>query len=481
MTEEAKKPEANRYRKFGMRDKIAYAAGDFACTSSFALAGTFFTLFYTQYMGISTVTFAALLIVLKVWDAINDPIVGGMIDSSRKNYKNGKFKAYILRGSIGLLLGSALCFLPFQNASYAVKIVLCLVGYIVWDAAYTMANVPYGSMLSVISSDPGDRAQLSVWRQMGAILAGLPVTVILPVILYDENNELLGSRLFVVALILGVLGFLAFQFLLRNTVQRIPTPLPDENAPKFNYINSVKNFARNRAAMGATLVPVSMYLGSYGGATAMAVMFQSYFQNVAISGIVSFMSLLPIFIFMPFIRKIVQRWGKKESAAFGSLFSILACLLMIVIPIPPNGTGIAIFMGCMLLNGLGIGIAQCVGNAMMADAIDYNEWKNGVREEGTTYALHSFFRKLAQGIGPSIGLLLMVALGYNETLGAAQPFEVALNMRYLVAAVHFFSAILMWVGLRFIYNLDIKTTSEMELALGRGKDAASIKFDIETV
>ena len=98
---------------------------------------------------------------------------------------------------------------------------------------------------------------------------------------------------------------------------------------------------------------------------------------------------------------------------------------------------------------------------MMGDAIDYNEWKFGVREEGTVYSLHSFFRKLAQGIGPSVVLVIMVALGYVGTLGADQSAQTALNMRYLVAALYLFSALMQLVGNAFIYNLDKKTTAKM--------------------
>ena len=153
---------------------------------------------------------------------------------------------------------------------------------------------------------------------------------------------------------------------------------------------------------------VAMYVGTYGAATATTVMFQSYFQNTSVSGLLSLMSYLPMFLFMPFIRRITLRWGKKEASQFGCLFSILATVLMLVLPIGPNASGMAMFFACSALSGFGMGIYMCVSNAMMADAIDYNEWKNGTREEGTTYALHSFFRKLAQGVGPSIGLVLMV-------------------------------------------------------------------------
>lgn len=455
------------YRKFGMLDKVSYAAGDFGCNMSFALAGTYFTLFWTQYMKLDSILFAGMLVVLKVWDAINDPLIGTYMDASRKQYKLGKFKHFIRVGSFGLAIAACLCFLPVPNASEIVKIILCMLGYVAWDAMYTIVNVPYGSMLSVITAEPGERAQLGAWRTLGSLLASLPMGIILPIVLYDENENILGERLFVTALILGVVGLAAFQFMIRTSVERVEVAPRTEDAPKFNFVVSMKDFFKNRAAMGATVQPVAMFLGTYGAATASTVMFQAYFENTAISGLMTIITMLPMLFFIPFTKKLTEKYGKKEASAFGLIFSIIACALLCVVPIPANGTGVAIYMLLQLLNGLGMGVAMCMGNAMMADAIDYNEWKTGKREEGITYSLHSFFRKVAQGIGPSIGLVLMVMLGYDEQLGSAQPFEVALNMRYLVAALYLVSAILMYVGIKYVYNLDKKTLEQMNKELGR--------------
>jgi GPH family glycoside/pentoside/hexuronide:cation symporter len=102
---------------------------------------------------------------------------------------------------------------------------------------------------------------------------------------------------------------------------------------------------------------------------------------------------------------------------------------------------------------------------MMGDAIDYNEWKFGVREEGTVYSLHSFFRKLAQGMGPSLALVIMVALGYSEVNAGNQLFSVALNMRYLVAGLYLLSALMQFIGLGLIFNLDKKTLEKMNAEL----------------
>ena len=131
----AKQPQLDKtgFRKFGMLDKISYAAGDFGCNMSFALAGTYFTLFWTQYMKIDSLVFAALLIVLKVWDAINDPLIGSLMDSSTKQYKLGKFKHFISIGSVGLMIAAALCFLPIQGAPMIAKYIVCMLGYVAWD------------------------------------------------------------------------------------------------------------------------------------------------------------------------------------------------------------------------------------------------------------------------------------------------------------------------------------------------------------
>ena len=115
---------------------------------------------------------------------------------------------------------------------------------------------------------------------------------------------------------------------------------------------------------------------------------------------------------------------------------------------------------------------------MMGDAIDYNEWKNDSREEGTVYALHSFFRKLAQGAGPSLALVIMVALGYVEADKGNQAFEVALNMRYLVAALYLVSAILQFIGLALIYNLDKKTLERMESELRERREEAAENAEV---
>ena len=466
----AKKPvtlDAKGYPKFGMRDSLAYAAGDFGCNMSFALKGTM-AIFWTQFMRMPSMLYAGLLLLVQIWDAINDPLIGSIIDNDKRTkYKRGKFLAYIWLGSIGLLVAGALCFVPWvKDATNLIKSIVFVAGYILWDAFYTIANVPYGSLLSLISAEPADRASLSAWRSVGSMVGNMVPMVILPMLIYDANDNILGERVFFVALLMGVLGFISFQYMIRNTTIRVDENVKcGEEQEKFNVFKAMGNFMKNRPAVGATLAAMGMFVGMQGATTAVTVMFQSYFKNVQLSGIVSMFAMIPIVAFTPMARKMVVKYGKKELSVVGSICSVVACVIMLIAPITPDGKGILLYIVCQLINSLGMGIYSTVSWSMMGDAIDYNEWKNGSREEGTVYSLHSFFRKLAQGMGPSLALVVMAALGYSEVNGGNQLFAVALNMRYLVAGLYLLSAVMQFVGLGLVYNLDKKTLEKMNAEL----------------
>lgn len=493
--------DANGYRKFGMLDKIAYAAGDFGCNMSFALKGTVQT-FWLVYMMMETGLLSALLLLVQVWDAINDPLIGSMIDNDKRKYKMGKFKMYIFVGACGLLVAGAAVFLPFPNANVVVKAILFVLGYIVWDACYTVANVPYGSMLSLITEDSGERAQLSTWRSIGSMFGNIIPTIILPMLIwqkvtYDGTGDyhtnpltgeaykigdpvldpltgeqfetLLGERVFWAALIMGVLGFVAFMFMIKSITVRVDenSVKTNEGGEKFNIVKAFGKFMKNRPAVGATIAAMGMFLGMQSATTANTIMFATYFNKASMSGVVQMIGFLPMVLFLPFIKKLVNKFGKKEASVAGTLLSVIGGLIMMIFPTIENrDTALIVYLAGLVAFGIGMGVYTCVSWAMMADAIDYNEWKFNTREEGTVYSLHSFFRKLAQGVGPSVVLLIMGVLGYDSELGTiGQSFETSHNMCWLVAGLYLFSAVVQFIGIAVVYNLDKKTLAVMNAEL----------------
>ena len=497
MSKKEKKLDSNGCRKFGMLDKVAYAAGDFGCNMSFALKGTVQT-FWLVYMMMETGLLSVLLLIVQAWDALNDPLIGSIIDNDKRKYKMGKFKTYIFIGACGLLVAGAAVFLPFPNASVVVKAVLFILGYIVWDACYTIANVPYGSMLSLITEDTGERAQLSTWRSIGSMFGNIFPMIILPMLIWEkvtydgtgsyhtnpvtgeayklgdpvldpltgkQFETLLGERVFWAALIMGVLGFVAFMFMIKKITIRVDenSVKTNENGEKFNIIKAFGNFMKNRPAVGATVAAMGMFLGMQSATTANTIMFATYFNKASMSGVVQMIGFLPMVLFLPFIKKLVNKYGKKEASVAGTLLSVVGGIIMMIFPTVENrDTSLIVYLAGLVAFGIGMGVYTCVSWAMMADAIEYNEWKFGTREEGTVYSLHSFFRKLAQGIGPSIVLAIMGVLGYQSELGTiGQSFETSHNMCWLVAGLYLFSAVVQFIGVAVIYNLDKKTLDKM--------------------
>ena len=516
--------DASGRRKFGMRDKLAYAAGDLGCNMSFSLKSTVQT-FWLVFMMLETGLLSILLLLVQFWDAVNDPLIGTLIDNDNRKYKMGKFKTYIFIGACGLLVGGAAVFLPFPKAPLVLKAILFVVGYIVWDAFYTIANVPYGSMLSVVTEDVGERAQLSTWRSIGSMIGNMLPMVILPMLIWkkvtyngntdfldsieipEESKELfapenfhanpetgvpykagdevlspltgkpleilLGNRVFFAALIMGIIGFLAFMFMLKMITVRVDesTVKTTEKAEKMNIFKSFGKFMRNRPAVGATLAAMGMFLGMNAAATANTIMFATYFNMASMSGVVQLIGFLPMFLFMPFITKIVEKYGKKEASVVGTVGSVIGAFIMMIFPTISNvNAALIVYLLGLVVFGIGMGVYTCVSWAMMGDAIDYNEWKFGTREEGTVYSLHSFFRKLAQGVGPSVVLVFMGVLGYESKYGTiGQSATTAHNMCWLVAGLYLFSAVRQFIGLAVSYNLDKKTLNQMNEELAARK------------
>ena len=539
----AKKPVAldeKGYRKFGIRDKLAYAAGDLGCNMSFGLKGTVQT-FWLVYMMMETGLFSILLLLVQIWDAINDPIIGSMIDNDKRKYKMGKYKQYIFIGALGLLVGGAAVFLPFPNANTVLKAVLFILGYVVWDAAYTMANVPYGTMLNLVSENNEERASLSVFRSIGGAVGGMLPGIILPMLIWekvtypesgaeglwdklakylagtnikledlthvpnipniffdDAKNDIAGQiyevgdkvfspltgsqfeilhgeKVFWAALIMGIIGFVFFMLMIKNiTIRGDEYAQLNKEGEKVSFFKSFGTFMKNRPAVGCTLAAMGMFLGMQSATTATTIMFATHFGQASMSGLVQMVGFLPMFIFMPFATKLVKKYGKKEVASIGSIAGLVGGAILCCFPLCPKDIQLIVYMVGLIFFGLGMGFYNCVSWAMMGDAIDYQEWKFGKREESVVYALHSFFRKLAQGVGPSAVIAIMGTplIGYVSSLGTiGQSAETAGRLCWLVAGLYMFSAVCQFVGVALIYNIDRKTLAQMtaDLAERRAK------------
>lgn len=453
-------------RPFGIRDKIGYALGDLGCNLSFSLISAFMLDFYTQYIGIPGAIWSVIIIVTKVWDGVNDPIMGGIMDSVRIGRSGSKFKPWMSIAAIGLTVTGALVFLPVPNAALWLKVTLCIVTYLLWDICYTLMNVPYGSLSAAITADPLERTSLSTWRSIGAAIGG-GISMLLPLLLYDDNENLNGDILIWVALAMGAVALVVYILCIKMTTERVV--VPPERREKINYLKTLKGFITNRPLLALCLASFASIVFFLSSTQTAKWLFQIHFHNTDMISVATIISYLPMVFFIPFTSKLVAKFGKKYSVGMPFALSIVAAVVMLCIPIPGNQTGMIIYIVGLMLIQTGGGMFNLITWAMVNDCIDYQQLKTGMREEGSVYAMYSLFRKIAQGVSLSLPLLCMQAVGYNpqaDPIGNQDP-GVPEAMVKMSIGLMLIGAVIMFVSFMLIYNLGKKEVADMQAKLNK--------------
>lgn len=438
-------------RPFGMRDKIGYGLGDFGCNMSFAFINNYLMLFYVTCMGIKPKHFAIIILLAKIFDAINDPIIGGICDSAKPS-KDGKFKPWIKWASLPLLISSILLFIYAPSAPYGVKIAMCLGLYCVWSVSYTSVNVPYGSMQSVITNVPSERNSLSTFRSVGAMFAQIPVMIVLPLLVYDANDNPRGNIFFIIVAVMGIIGFIAFIFTRKMTTERIEPVVKDDNQ-KFNYFKTLGSFFKNKPMLGVTISSVSYLALMMTVTSSMQYIFMCYFKNTKLISIATIIAGLPTVLGIVAVKPLSKKFTKKQLCTYPFLISAIA-------------SGIATFVRFenpyiwIVLVGIamfGSAFYLVLTWALVADCIDYQEAKTGRREEGSIYATYSLFRKIAQGLGASLISVALGLTGYDSSLGALEQAAGVPEKIYLMTGLlPFIGSIICLLSMHFLYKLDDK-------------------------
>lgn len=446
--------EQKKLKPFGMQDKIGYAFGDFGCNMSFAFINNYLMLFYVTCMGIKAEHYAVIILLAKIFDAINDPIIGGLCDATKPG-KNGKFKPWIKWASMPLLAASILMFIYIPSAPYGLKIAMCLGLYCIWSIAYTSVNVPYGSMQSVITTKSDERSALSTWRSVGAMFAQVPVMVLLPMIVYDKNDNPRGNVFVYIVAVMGIIGFVSFILLRKMTTERVEPTVNSEQ--KFNYFKTLISFFKNRHMLGVTISTVSYLALMMTVTSSMQYVFMCYFQNTKLISLATIIAGCPVALGIVITKPLLKKFSKKQLCTYPFLISAIASGIATFVKFSNPYVwivfiGIAMFGSCFYLTLMW---------ALVADCIDFQETQTGRREEGSIYATYSLFRKIAQGIGSAVIALALGLTGYNEKLDALnQVAGVPDKIYFMTGCLPFIGSLICLISMHFLYKLDDKKTEE---------------------
>ena len=441
--------------------------GDMGCNFSFQLVSTFMQLFYLQYIGIESGHYATIILISKAFDAVNDIVIGNLVDT-KKIGKKSKYMPWIILGAITLVIFNVMLFAPVKNFPYAGKYAWCLVSYCLWSIAYTMVNVPYGSLHSVITDDPQQRVTLSTFRSIGAALPAIIVMVALPGIVYskqtnsagEEIDVLKGETLLPVALVMSVVAF----FVLWGTTKLVKERVHREGTEKVTgfkaIISSAKSYFTNRAMVGATIATVAS-VGLINSTMSLNNMvFQYFFNDASKTGIAMIGSYAPMIIVMVLIGKLTKKFGKKNVLVTAMLIGAISGVVSLFAPITPDSKGMIVYIICLMGLNVGNAVFQISVWAIVADCIEVSARKTGKSEEGSLYALYSFFRKLAQGIGQAVVSWGLVAINFKEGDNAIQEAGFGDKVKMLYIVLLMVASVISFLAMKFIYNIGKKEEEE---------------------
>ena len=453
-------------RKFGTRDKFGYLFGDFGNDFFFMLVLAFLMVFYTDVMHLNPAAVGGLFVIARLWDAFADIAWGRFIDT-RKTGKNGKFRPWILRMSFPLVITGVLMFVYIPGMSDGFYLAYAYVTYIVWGTLYSTVNIPYGSMASVMTSDPVERTALSSWRTVGSQLAGLVINVVGPIILFVDNKAV-PSRFFMAALIFGLLAIACYIACYRLTTERIV--VDETEKPKAQKGATMKGLVKNKPLIwflpGSLIFMINlMLIGAVN-----VYLFKDYFGSAKALSIVGLIQAGAVFVMAPFIQKLVKKFGKKEVASIGILVAGIVYLILYLLP----NLSATQFIGLLAIALLGYGAFNLVIWAFVTDIIDYHEYLTGLREDGTIYAIYSMARKIGQAVAGGVGATAIAAVGYNSTL-EVQTAETLSGIHMIGTLVPALIFLAVFIIITFLYPLNKKRTNKLaaDLAENRSKNTAS--------
>ncbi len=441
---------------FGIKDKVGYLLGDFGNDFTFILSSSFLLKFYTDVMGISAFIVGIAMMSARFIDAFTDVAMGRICDGGRVT-KNGKFKPWILRMAAPVAIASFLIYQSsFATYSMGFKIFWLFFTYILWGSIfYTSINIPYGSMASAISREPGDRQSLSTFRSMGSTLAGVIIGVGVPLFTYDTvggQTVLSGSKFTLIAGIFSILAIISYILCYVLVTERVAPRMSHKE--RHGVGEMIKSAFKNRALIAIIIASVLMLSAQLTLQSMSNYVFPNYYNNARAQSLSTLAMMVGMLFAAAFAKPLAKKFGKAEISTASNLVAAGVSLLLFFIR-PQN---VFVYIGINLIAWLGLGIFTMVSWALITDVIDYSEIKNGVREDGTIYALYSFARKLGQALAAGISGGLLTLIGYNkDTAFDTEVLDGIFNISTLVPAAGFLAlSLVLW----FFYPLHKRQVEE---------------------
>ena len=441
-------------RPFGVKDEIGYVFGDMAGSFVNLFVDAYFLIFCTNVLGISAGWMGTLFLVARLWDAINDPIMGSFPDRWMIGKSGDKFKPWIKIFMLPLALSGVLCFFNVPLEGIALHAYVAF-AYVLYGMSYTGTSMPFGAMASVVSDDPIQRSKLSRARSIGGTIVGIVGLSIVPVVCFDKQSNILPERFTLIAVIFGVLSIISYFVLLNFTQERIRQN--SEKAEKFNYGKVLKATVHNRPLIGVMVATLGSMLFITGSNQVRSYIFKEYYARTDVMSIISLATIPILVICFPLVPKLVAKLGKEATL----MAAIVSSTIFSVIPVVMEIKNVYVYSALVVLGTIGQTVFTMLIWALVTDCLDYSEWKFNERSDGSMYSLYTFSRKIGSTIastGVSFGL---AAIGFVSGSNVVQTAEAVNGIYFLVNIIPVVTCALELIGVGLIFNLNKETTEQM--------------------
>lgn len=445
---------------------IFYSFGDLASQFVWTFIGSYLTVFYTDIVGLAPAAAAAIMMIARVWDAVNDPMMGAIAERTRSKF--GRFRPYILFGSPLLAIFSVLCFThPFAGSSKA-GVIYAAVTYIITGMLYTLVNIPYGALAAVMTEDAEQRNKINASRNVGMnvgilIVNGITANVML---FFSGNGAEVanGNGYFMTALVYAIISIPCFLAVFFTSKEQV---VPEVTKEKFSLKTTITGLVTNKNLM-ILLVIMILQMAAWMGRIGVVIYYIMYCLG-------SF-TLIPVIMLAPsvcgivsslMVPKVMSKFGKRMTLQIAVTCQGIALLAMYFTPFD-NLTLIIIESG---LVGF-FNVSFPCSLSLLGDAIDYNEYKTGMRNDGIAYATYGLAQKLGNAIGASVGVLLLASFGYvanaQQTPETLHGINIVVNL--IPAIIFFLTAIF-----AFTWRLKDSEADEVRAKLHERKNKENIE------
>lgn len=430
--------------------KLAYGMGDVGCNFSWMFVGNFLMIFYTDVFGISMSAVAALMLFSRFWDAINDPIVGGLTDST--NTRWGRYRPWLLIAAPLTAVVLIASFWAHPDWNDTVKIVYMIITYCILVLGYTCVNIPYGTLCGAMTQNIEERAKINTFRSVSAMIAIGVINIITIPLISKLGNGSDQQGYLLVAILYGIIFALCHIFCFAKTKEAVTVP----EKKKIPIKLQIKTVAQNKpyllALIGQFLFGVTLY-----GRNADALYYFKYVEgSETLFTTYSLVIIIPSIIgagLFQILFKLTENKGRTASIlAFCTGVSMLSLYLF-----NPVESVVAFYIFSGLTQFFFAGFNTAI-YAIIPDCVEYGEWKTGIRNDGFQYAFISLGNKIGMAIGTSVLAAALSCAGFEANIKQ--------NEAVLSIMKHSFSTIpgVLWIitaVVLFFYRLNKKSYNKI--------------------